>query len=564
MSNVALDEASPPDYRSVPGSVSYSRVALIVAVVVAPILQLAQSLIALRLLPPFWKFYADPPYMYLFNSLSLGTGLTPQHVDHPGTSLQWLMAGIERITFVASGLRSSLPADIAWFPEKYLSATGVVLAVIFAGSMAFLTLRITRTFGSLAGVVSAAAILGASGLTVPWLVTATPEAVVASCSLLILALLVPTMADRDRQPAVPVVLTMGLLFAVGLTAKVIMAPLVISVIVMLKWRQIIGFGLSAVAAALVILVPVFELFPRMFGWFTNLAGSSGRYGGDSPTSITSNFVTGMQTATVEYWLVWAALIVLVVMAVAYWRGARSRESLSVLIAAGGLGAGIAAVLAVSFKETTDRDFILLVGLVPTLLALGMSAWARSRVELDGRVDHGRTWVAVVVVGVLALSAIVSNVSSFRELTGISERVDEEAVILQEATPDSGTVIHSFLARNEFYPLMLGSEWAYHPYSQEILTRFPDNIFYNPFLSTLFGNSRQGNIGYLNCDDLTPLIQGDGLTFVMPGDYSAPNPEGEGRFELQDGTALIFAPGDVQLYQGPLSTITITECLSPPT
>ena len=539
------------------------HVVVLLAVVVVPLLQLAQSLYALSRLPAFWRFYADPPYMYLFNSLSLGTGLTPQHVDHPGTSLQWLMAGIERATFALSGSQDSLPADIAWDPEKYLTMTGVVLSFLFAVSVAFFLGRIAQTAGAPAALVAGILILAASGLTVPWIVTATPEALVAVCVLLVLGILMPTLMDRSAQIDWRLLVIVGVLLAIGVTAKIIILPLLVVFIFVLRLRDLfILAGITAIAA-LLILIPVFELFTRMFGWFTNLARTSGRYGGESPSSVTSNLQAGLSTVTREFGLTWVVFALFLILFVVALRRPAAGIAWSMRLPAAGIALTIVASIAVSFKESTDRDFISLVGLVPTLAAL-MVVWLR---RIEDSLSRPRATLlrrlCIAGVALIVSAAALANYRSFTEIDEIRERSDREVATMERASQGDGVTAHAFLAQNEYFALMLGSEWAYHPYSDEIIERFSDKLYFNAFLSTVFGTKLDGSIGYLECRDFVSLMDSGNLTFVLPGDFTLNGDrENTGEIMLADGSVLTFDPNEVELFAGPLSSVPIQGCRGP--
>ena len=535
----------------------------LVAVILIPLLQLLQSLASLYRLPAFWRFYADPPYMYLFNSLSLGTGLTPQHVDHPGTSLQWLMAGVEHVTFLASGSEDSLPSDIAGDPEKYLTVTGVVLALLFAASVAFFLWRVLHYVGQASAFAAGLLILAASGLTVPWIVTATPEALVASCAVTILAILMPSLVRRSSPLGWRAWVAIGVLMAIGVTAKITMLPLAILFLFVVRIRGLFAIAGTTVLAAALILVPVYELLPRMFGWFTNLARSSGRYGGDSPTSVTSNFLAGLETVTRDYGLTWIVLGLFAVLLVVSLRQRSAGIDWSHRIPALGVAATVLATIAVSFKESTDRDFILLVGLVPTLGALA-TAWINALI-LSAPEHRRRRFetLGVACLVTLAIVAVALNFRSFAEIQDINERSDAEVAILDEASRRDGLVAHSFLAQNEFFALMLGSEWAYHPYSDRILDRFPDNLYFNAFLSTVFGKRSDGSIGYLDCGDIGPAAESGTLTFVLPGDFSVNgNRATPGEIALADGSVVTFDTTSVEVFGDRLSAVPISGCIPP--
>lgn len=538
--------------------------ALTLAVFAIPVLQLVQSLVTLHRLPEFWRFYADPPYMYLFNSLSLGTGLTPQHVDHPGTSLQWLMAGVEHATFGISGAQESLAADIAWNPEKYLTATGVVLSLLFAGSVAFFLWRTLLFAGKLPAFVAGILVLAASGLTVPWIVTATPEALVAVSTLFILGILMPVLADRSVRLDWRLLVVVGVLLAIGVTAKITILPLIVLFVFILRFRDLFVLAGVTSVSVMVILIPVYELLPRMFGWFTNLARSSGRYGGESPSSVPSNIQAGLATVTREFGLTWIILGLFIVLFVLSFRQQVAGISWTMRLPALGVAVTVLASIAVSFKESTDRDFMLLVGLVPALAAL-MVIWMQ-RLHRTARPDSTGIAQIVGLLGIAALiiAAVLANVRSFAEISDLRERSDREVATLERASQNDGVTVHAFLAQNEYFALMLGSEWAYHPYSAEIIKRFPDNLYYNSFLSTVFGPRLDGSIGYLDCRDIGGLVERRGVVFVLPGDFTSDGDrDTPGAIALADGSTLTFDPSQVELFDDRLSSVPIDGCIPGP-
>ena len=380
---------------------------------------------------------------------------------------------------------------------------------------------------------------------------------------MILGLLAPTLVDRSNQPRWTVLLAIGVVFAIGFTAKIIIVPMVILLVATLRFRGLLIAGVTTLAVSALVLVPVYDLLPRMFGWFTNLARSSGRYGGDSPSSMTSNLQVGLSIVTRDYgltWLVMGIFIAALVLSLGYQQAG---ITWSQRIPAIGVAATVAATVAMSFKESTDRDFILLVALVPSLAALTALWIRRCLVRMPSSRDV-RSWAMLVVtLGFLLTVMVLQNFRSLMEISEIRENSDMQVALLEEASQVESVVAHSFLAQNQYFALMMGSEWAHHPYSSVILARFPNNLYYNAFWSTVFGERVDQSVGLLGCRDLDSLINDEGLTFVLPGNFTeVGGQETPGSIELIDGTTLTYVPNDVRLFGERLSRVPIKACVPP--
>jgi hypothetical protein len=99
---------------------------------------------------------ADPAYVYLFNGLSILSGVGPGHVDHPGTPVQLLVAFVILIksTLTGSDLSEAIKAALI-NPEASIATVSVFLLAGNALATWFLGFRIMRATGSIALAVGA-------------------------------------------------------------------------------------------------------------------------------------------------------------------------------------------------------------------------------------------------------------------------------------------------------------------------------------------------------------------------------------------------------------------------
>ncbi|WP_448527972.1 hypothetical protein [Raineya sp.] len=75
-------------------------------------------------------YNSDPSYVYLINATNLAYGKNPQHVDHPGTTLQYLGVVVIRTLYWIDGEKSTLAEDVLTYPEKYLHTFANVIIVL--------------------------------------------------------------------------------------------------------------------------------------------------------------------------------------------------------------------------------------------------------------------------------------------------------------------------------------------------------------------------------------------------------------------------------------------------
>ncbi|MGZ6359848.1 MAG: hypothetical protein ACXWP1_11880, partial [Bdellovibrionota bacterium] len=86
-------------------------------------------------LPAGHAAFGDPDYGYLLNSLLIVCGLTPAHIDHPGTLLQLLGALIIHLKFFwDQPVNTDIIGAVLAAPYDYLRLINEVMIAILAGA----------------------------------------------------------------------------------------------------------------------------------------------------------------------------------------------------------------------------------------------------------------------------------------------------------------------------------------------------------------------------------------------------------------------------------------------
>lgn len=89
----------------------------------------------LNCIPTGMNLVSDPTAAYLFNSLNLAEGLTPRHVDHPGTTVQLIGALIIRLIWLfRAGGQNDLESDFILNLALYEGAISWCLLGLFAAA----------------------------------------------------------------------------------------------------------------------------------------------------------------------------------------------------------------------------------------------------------------------------------------------------------------------------------------------------------------------------------------------------------------------------------------------
>src|SRR6185503_16326557 len=76
----------------------------------------------------------DPDYAYLFNGLNLLSGVAPEHIDHPGTTLQlFAAAGIKLVNLTSTSHAAAV--SVVQHSESYLRGLNAALMICYSISL---------------------------------------------------------------------------------------------------------------------------------------------------------------------------------------------------------------------------------------------------------------------------------------------------------------------------------------------------------------------------------------------------------------------------------------------
>ena len=243
-------------------------------------------------------YNSDPSYAYLFNGLLILAQQAPHHIDHPGTPLQTLIALLVYLQWVFVKLFNTVNADVLVAvmtePERYLLFISRVLLALNALALFFLGKKIYQSTKSLFFAMFCQCSLLTYGVFGTKLLYPAPEALVASLSLCMLAVLAPIifqspLAEKEQKK---ITLLAGVIFGLGFAVKLTFFPMVGLLLLLNTWRQVALAGLAAVFAWLVGILPMITKLPALFNWASNMFTHTGKYGSGGKGLIDYSQIAG--------------------------------------------------------------------------------------------------------------------------------------------------------------------------------------------------------------------------------------------------------------------------------
>ncbi len=184
---------------------------------------------------------ADPSYAYLLNSLAVTCGMSPRHVDHPGTPLQILGAIVIGAMKVLRGENPICPVpDVLTRPETYLAGMSTTLQISCAILAAIVSIRLYKITGNIfaavaiqvcilisPGIAGALGVFGAEILLIP---------TVMAFGFTALPLVTGSRVERPHDSIVA-----GAILGFGLATKLTMFPLFLYVFLFESRRSKLKF-----------------------------------------------------------------------------------------------------------------------------------------------------------------------------------------------------------------------------------------------------------------------------------------------------------------------------------
>lgn len=244
----------------------------------------------------------DPEYVYLINGTTIANGqIAVRYIDHPGTTLQYLYAGLIRvISFFQPD--DYVIKNVAGNPELYISITNLLLIIINAFCLFIAGLVITASTHNILHGIFAQLSLFAFPYLLGFTARCTPELLLTATSLLLMALIINYVNSFNHTENKKYPILFGLIIGYGIATKITFFPLVFIPLFLiykskLKWLYLVALVVSFILFAF----PVVLRFNSFYNWIKALFIHSGGYGHGKKNIIDLNiFVSSIKTIWLIY------------------------------------------------------------------------------------------------------------------------------------------------------------------------------------------------------------------------------------------------------------------------
>ena len=410
--------------------------------------------------PHYLASKVDPDYAYLCNSLNLAVGRSPDHVDHPGTSLQLFGAVVITVAHPFSGKAQKIDAVLK-NPEQHLRLINLALAFISASALAVVGIITWRRTGDwqMALLLQATPLL--LGARFRFISRVSPEAVLLIIGLLIaLFLFLEVQTDCHRRRTVPLI---ALLAATGIITKINFFPLAFTPLAALRTgRQRISFLLWTGALTLLWLIPLGERNRYLFTWVKGLVFQQGKYGAGKAGILSPAYFSFLERLLADnLWL--ASAVVLSFATALYgcirWKHQTPQQGRWIILL-GGLAFAQTLQIAMTAKYGVPRYLLPAVVFCGLNLVLLVQYWS-------SRLPPTRPFL--VLAGFIAVLLSGVNLRKHHERVSETSKAEMQIARALESDPQfkDEPKVFCYGASSLYHALWFGNRWAGNHYTNEL-------------------------------------------------------------------------------------------------
>jgi hypothetical protein len=424
---------------------------------------------------PYWeRGRYDPEYQYLLNGLKILDGLAPDHIDHPGTTLQLMIASVLKVHQLVSGPQaaSALREAVLLDPESYLHSIRGTLSALMAAVL-FLTAehfhRRTRHFWA---AIAFQLLIFLSPDLIHAFARVSPEPVLIITLLLATPILTEIVAREHDAPPWWQAFILGSILGALLVTKINALPLLLLGLWVPRWRDRVVLAAGILSSLLLLTIPVWRHAARIVEWIAGLTLKQGLYGSAGGGFLPAPDVLGANAVS----LASQEPIYLVAMTVLVILGGMLAQDRSVETLRHRLRVNTSvAVLFFGFlmaaKYGVSRYLVPELALLGPLLLLESSTW-RDVVHTPAQ-RRGWSWglaALVLTLGVLGLLRLAADSQQEIRLHRSTLSLDAR-LSLQYPTC---TIVPFYGASDQNYGLLLANEYA-GGHFKEVLTRLHPGV-----------------------------------------------------------------------------------------
>lgn len=482
----------------------------VAAIAAAPIFWAVAGITTTALRAPLWQTLADPVYVYLLGGVEIVQGQQSFANQHPGTPLFWLYGLLSVVTHLTTGGGASLAQDVVARPETYLTVVDVTLVLGQSAGLFILGWGMWRRFG-----LGAALVAQAFGMTARELLDspASPVPLQLAVMLALVGVVASALDGRRSLISGRRAAAIGVLVAIGLTAKLTFFPVLVLPLLLYRRRDLLRIYLwfAGFSFVTVLLTVRGELLDTLV-WWRNLLLTSGRTPGDTATR---SLLSGLLDLPSIAWT-WTPLVAIALLAIGgcvfmRWRRAIQPDWLPWR---GFTALGLVVMLSYLSTVKTYRPWDLV--LVPVALSgIVAIAWA----WLFPSITRSRAtrWLSAIPVLALVLSLIgaFANISSDVNRTRAGKDYLDLVAYMENRIANGEMVMSSYGVFNQATSLYFGQWLSQRSLAPEIVARYPGYLEYKLENAHIYYFTEAGEVEF-TCTQLRDLADSRTGLIYIPG------------------------------------------------
>ncbi len=414
----------------------------------------------------------DPDYAYLFNGLNLVSGIAPEHIDHPGTTLQLFAAAYIKLVNLSSSSHAAA-VSVVHHSESYLRALNAVLMIGYSIALFLFGALVWRKTGNLTSalVLQSAPFLAADDFIET--VRFRPEALLLIVVLIIAALLY-IHVWREEKESVGAICLLSFLAATGAVTKLNFLPLALLPLFCLRtWKSRAGFIAGLCIFAGLWLLPLRSHSKIFTNWVVGLVTHQEHYGLGEPGLFSARFPTFLAHVMIARPL-FLLTIVLSLAALGYgWlrrRGKSSPQEIRLLKSLSGLVLVEAMTCVMVSKYGYPRYLfpaMILCSLNAAVLVTLIRQWHNPTFTLS------RVNALCLTVGILI--SCLSGVKLHQVHVQLAQSRDDHTAMAAALDKDFAdkTVVYSYGCSSLYPALWFGNAYCGRRYGPIITNMFPN-------------------------------------------------------------------------------------------
>ncbi len=480
---------------------------------------------------PYWLARnQDPAYAYFMNSLLLVEFQPPVLVEHPGTPLEILGAGVIWVMHLFRGT-SSISEDALRNPELYLAGFHLTLSILYGLVLLIVGVLVLRITGSKTSAFVMQLTPLFSRTILQELSNLRPERLLICFAVLfsvaILAWLWRAPKKEERKGGYLFALLFGALVGMGLAVKVTFLPLALAPLILLPgWRSRVMYVFTAPVTFLVCVIPALPTYRRFVSWITQIVTHTGRYGSGERGLFDLGNLPRLWPILVEE-VFFSLLLVALATALAWlWRRGqttelpeRFRRWPKGLFAIGLVGV---AQLVMIMKHPNNHY------LVPALCTAGLGLVLL--VELSKLWSKRMRRIGLVVVVLLAALLVQRDFHLISVHRREHAKIAEELFAVRRAMQGrfaTARKVYYYRSSSQEYALAFGEAYTKGYFSVRLRKLYPDFYYYIGWRRKQYRRfGEEVSLTDIASDDVEVVFQGLPFTRdIYPGDLDLVIPKG---------------------------------------